>query len=121
MRKLPHMANIDALRDKILKLGQKQKIGAVLKYIDNPNDDVRMAAAMALGMIPTYEAGMGLIELLRDPSPFVRATACNSAAEIHAKNCEEYLRKLAFADPDPNAKQAAKRAFEQLKDNVITY
>ena len=109
------MANIDALRDKILKLGQKQKIGAVLKYIDNPNDDVRMAAAMALGMIPTYEAGMGLIELLRDPSP------CNSAAEIHAKNCEEYLRKLAFADPDPNAKQAAKRAFEQLKDNVITY
>ena len=115
------MANIDALRDKILKLGQKQKIGAVLKYIDNPNDDVRMAAAMALGMIPTYEAGMGLIELLRDPSPFVRTTACNSAAEIHAKNCEEYLRKLAFADPDPNAKQAAKRAFEQLKDNVITY
>ena len=88
------MANIDALRDKILKLGQKQKIGAVLKYIDNPNDDVRMAAAMALGMIPTYEAGMGLIELLRDPSPFVRATACNSAAEIHAKNCEECAMKL---------------------------
>jgi len=88
------MANIDALRDKILKLGQKQKIGAVLKYIDNPNDDVRMATAMALGMIPTYESGMGLIELLRDPSPFVRATACNSAAEIHARTAKSTLESL---------------------------
>ena len=49
------MANIDALRDKILKLGQKQKIGAVLKYIDNPNDDVRMAAAMALANLISDE------------------------------------------------------------------
>ena len=79
------MANIDALRDKILKLGQKQKIGAVLKYIDNPNDDVRLATAMALGMIPTYEAGMGLIELLRDPSPFV--DPCKELRRIPEKAC----------------------------------
>lgn len=115
------MARVDALRDKILKLGSKQKLGAVLKYVEDPNDDIRMAAAMALGMIPSYESGMGLIELLRDPSPFVRVTAINSAVAIHAKNCEEYIRKLAFADPDPNARQAAKEAFEKLKDNVITY
>ncbi len=115
------MARVDALRDKILKLGSKQKLGAVLKYVDDPNDDIRMAAAMALGMIASYESGMGLIELLRDPSPYVRVTAINSAVAIHAKNCEEYIRKLAFADPDPNARQAAKDAFEKLKDNVFTY
>jgi HEAT repeat protein len=115
------MAREDALRDKILKLGSKQKLAAVLKFLDNPNDDVRMAVAMALGMIPTYDSGMGLIELLRDPSPMVRATAINSATEIHAKNCEEYIRKLAISDPDPNSRMIAKRAFEQLKDNVITY
>jgi HEAT repeat protein len=115
------MAREDALRDKILKLGSKQKISAVLKYMDNPSDDIRMAVAMALGMIPTYESGMGLIELLRDPSPFVRVTAINSASAIHAKNCEEYIKKLAMADPDPNSRQVAKKAYESLKDNVITY
>lgn len=46
------MAFSDGLKDKVLKLGSKQKLGAILKYVENPNDDVRMAAAMALGMIP---------------------------------------------------------------------
>ena len=115
------MAREDALRDKILKLGSKQKLPAVLKYLDNPNDDIRIAVAMALGMIPTYDSGMGLIELLRDPSPFVRATAINSATQIHAKNCEEYIKKLALSDPDPNSRMVAKKAYESLKDNVITY
>lgn len=115
------MAREDALRDKILKLGSKQKLSAVLKYLDNPSDDIRIAVAMALGMIPSYDSGMGLIELLRDPSPYVRATAINSAAEIHAKNCEEYIKKLSIADPDPNSRSVAKKAYEALKDNVITY
>ena len=116
-----HMAREDALRDKILKLGSKQKLSAVVKFLDNPSDDIRMAVAMALGRIPTYDSGMWLIELLRDPSPLVRATAINSAAEIRAKNCEEYLRKLAVCDPDPNSRMMAKKAFESMKDNVITY
>lgn len=115
------MAREDALRDKILKLGSKQKLSAVVKFLDNPSDDIRMAVAMALGRIPTYDSGMWLIELLRDPSPLVRATAINSAAEIRAKNCEEYLRKLAVCDPDPNSRMLAKKAFESMKDNVITY
>ena len=42
------MAFSDGLKDKVLKLGSKQKLGAILKYVENPNDDVRMAAAMAL-------------------------------------------------------------------------
>ena len=63
------MAFSNGLRDKILKLGSKQKLGAILKYADNPDDDVRMAVAMALGMIPTYDSGMALIEMLRDHLP----------------------------------------------------
>ena len=102
------MAFSNGLKDKILKLGSKQKLGAVLKYADNPDDDVRMAVAMALGMIPTYDSGMGLIELLRDPSPIVRASAAESAAAINAKHCLEYVKKLAFSDPDPNSRMVAK-------------
>ena len=113
------MAFSDTLQEKIMKLGSKQKLGAVIKHINNPNDDVRMAVAMALGMIPTYESGMALIELLRDKSPMVRASAAEAAADIQAKNCEEYVKKLAFEDPDPNVKQVAMKAFEKLKDNVV--
>jgi len=49
----------------------------------------------------------------------VRASAAEAAAAIHAKNCEEYVKKLAFQDPDPNVKQVAKKAFESLKDSVV--
>ena len=58
------MARDDALKDKIIKLGNKQKINAVAKYSDHPNPDIRMTVAMTLGMIPTYDSGMALIPLL---------------------------------------------------------
>ena len=107
------MAFEDALKDKILKLASKQKLGAVIKYSGNPSEDIRMTVAIALGMIPTYDSGMALIPLLRDTSPMVRASACESAAAIHAKVCEEYVKKLAFTETDLNVKQVAKRAFAQ--------
>ena len=113
------MAFNDAVKDKILKLGAKQKLGAIVKYANNPSEDIRMATAMALGMIPTYDSGMALIPLLRDKSSMVRASACEAAAAIHAKNCEEYVKKLAFSDDDPNVRQIAKRAFDRLKDSVV--
>ena len=75
------MGRTDALRDKIQKLGSKGKLSALLKYADNSEDDVRMAVAMAMGMIPSYESGMALIPLLRDSSPMVRAAAATSAAK----------------------------------------
>ena len=113
------MGRTDALKDKIQKLGSKGKLSALLKFADNPEDDVRMAVAMAMGMIPSYESGMALIPLLRDSSPLVRAAAATSAAEIHAKHCEEYVKKLAFADSDHNVRQVAKNAFDRLKDSVV--
>lgn len=113
------MARDDALKDKIIKLGNKQKINAVAKYSDHPNPDIRMTVAMTLGMIPTYDSGMALIPLLRDTDPMVRASAATAAADIHAKHCEEYVKKLAFADNDPNVRQAAKSAFDRLKSSVV--
>ena len=112
------MAFNDALKEKILKLGSKQKLDAIVKYIHNPSEDIRMTVAMALGMINSYDSGMALIPLLRDNSPMVRATACESVAAIHAKNCEEYVKKLAFTETDPNVKQVARRVFDHLKDRV---
>ena len=113
------MGRTDALKDKILKLGSKQKLGALLKYADSQEDGVRMTVAMAMGMCPSYESGMALIPLLRDSSPMVREAAATAAADIHAKHCEEYVKKLAFADSDPNVRQVAKAAFDKLKDSVV--
>ena len=113
------MGRDDALKDKIIKLGNKQKISAVIKYSDHPNPDVRVTVAMTLGMIPTYDSGMALIPLLRDADPMVRAAAATAAGDIHAKVCEEYVKKLAFADNDPNVRQIAKKAFDILRDSVV--
>ena len=109
------MAFTDSLKEKIMKLGSKQKLDSIIKYVNNPNEDIRMTAAIALGMIHTYDSGTALIPLLRDKSPMVRATACEAAAAIHAKHCEEYVKKLAFTETDL---KVAKRAFDQLRDNV---
>lgn len=113
------MGKADALRGKIQKLGQKQKLSALIKYAGDSDPDVRTEVAIAMGMISTYESGMALIPLLRDSSPMVRAAAATSAADINAKHCEEYVKKLAFADADPNVRQVAKAAFDRLKTSVV--
>ena len=112
------MALTDIVKEKILKMGSKQKLDPIVKYVNNPSEDIRVTVAIALGMIPTYDSGMTLIPLLRDKSALVRATACESVGQIHAKNCEEYVKKLIYEDPDPNVKQVAKRIYDQLKDKV---
>ncbi len=113
------MARVDATCEKILKLGKKQKLDAIIKYSNDNDDVIRTYAAQAMGMIKTYESGMALIPLLRDSSPSVRAAAATAAADISAKHCEEYVKKLAFADADPNVQAAAKEAFQRLKTSVI--
>ena len=42
------MGRTDAIKDKILKLGAKQKLSAVIKFADNSEDDVRVAVAIAM-------------------------------------------------------------------------
>ncbi|MBR6959095.1 MAG: HEAT repeat domain-containing protein [Clostridiales bacterium] len=113
------MARIDAIREKIQKLGRKQKLDALIKYASDGDDMIRAEVAIAMGMISTYESGMALIPLLRDSSPMVRAAAATSAADINAKHCEEYVKKLAFADSDPNVRNVAKAAFDRLKTSVV--
>lgn len=109
------MAKIDRLSEKIEKLGKKQNLGALLKMVDDPDDEIRLAVAKAMGQIKTYDSGMHLIPLFRDPSPMVRAAAAESAAMIEAKHCEEYLKKLAFADSDPSVRAVAREAYDRMK------
>ena len=113
------MASLDALKDKIIKLGNKQKLSAVIKYSDHSDPEIRATVAMTLGMIPNYDSGMALIPLLRDSDPMVRAAAATAAADIRAKHCEEYVKKLAFTDSDPTVVAAAREAFDRLKDRVV--
>ncbi len=113
------MASIDGVKAKIAKLAAKKKLDAVNKFSTDPNDEIRAAVASAMGTIPTYESGMALIPLLRDRSPMVRAAAATAVADINAKHCEEYVKKLAFADSDPEVKMVAKAAFDRLKTSVV--
>jgi HEAT repeat protein len=102
-----------------MKLAQKGKLDGLIKLSGDSDEAVRTEVAIAMGQIRTYESGMALIPLLRDSSPSVRAAAATSAADIGAKHCEEYVKKLAFADSDPNVRQIAKNAFDRLKDRIV--
>ena len=110
------MARIERELDKIEKLGKKQNLGALAKMSDDPSDEVRAAVAKAIGQIKTYEAGMQLIPLLRDSVPAVRASAAES---VGLKHCEEYVKKLAFADADPEVRRIAREAHDLIRTKVI--
>jgi len=113
------LASVDATIDKLLKLGRKGKLKDLVKASTSNVDEIRAAAATAMGFIKTYDSGMALIPLLRDPSPLVRASAAQSVAEIEAKHCEEYVKKLAFADSDPTVRECAREAFDKLRTRVV--
>ena len=113
------MASVDGVKAKIAKLAAKKKLDGIIKFTMDDNDEIRSAAATAMGSIPTYESGMALIPLLRDHSPMVRAAAATAVADIGAKHCEEYVKKLAFADSDPEVRVVAKAAFDRLKTSVV--
>ena len=65
------MGRSDALRDKIQKLGAKQKLGALIKYADNPDDDVRMAVAIAMGLISTPSTARNMLRNLLSQIPIL--------------------------------------------------
>ncbi len=113
------MARIERMIEKIDKLGKKQNIGALVKMVDDPDDEVRAAVARSLGQVPTYESGMQLIPLLRDAVPAVRAAAAESVGNINAKHCEEYLKKLTYADPDPEVRAVAHSAYEKVRTKIF--
>lgn len=113
------MASVEATIAKLFKLGKKQKLNDLINASNDDNDDIRAAAAQAMGLIKTYESGMALIPLLRDSSPIVRAAAATSVADINAKHCEEYVKKLAFADSDPQVRQIAHDAFDRIKTRLV--
>ena len=119
LRGVISLASVDATIEKLLKAGRKQKLNALIKASSDSVDEIRAAAATAMGFIKTYESGMALIPLLRDPSPLVRASAAQSVAEIEAKHCEEYVKKLAFADSDPTVREYAREAFDKLRTRVV--
>ena len=113
------MARIDKVVEKIEKLGKKQNLSALVKMIDDQDEEVRAAVAHAMGMISTYDAGMQLIPLLRDVSAAVRAAAAESVGNIQAKHCEEYVQKLAFADSDPVVRQISRDALDKIRTRVV--
>lgn len=113
------MARIERIIEKIDKLGKKQNLGALVKMIDDPDDEVRAAVARSLGQISTYESGMQLILLLRDSVPAVRSAAAEAAGNIDAKHCEEYLKKLTYADPDPDVRVIAHIAYEKVHKKIL--
>ena len=45
----------------------------------------------------------------------ISEAAAESAGMINAKHCEEYLKKLAFADSDPSVRAVAREAYDKMK------
>lgn len=109
------MSRIDSIRNKVNKLSSKGKLDALVKLASESDPLIRAEVALGMGQIKSYESGMALIPLLRDPSPQVRANAATAASMINAAHCEEYVKKLAFADSDPNVRTVAREAFDKMK------
>lgn len=113
------MARIERVLEKIDKMGMKQNIAALSKMMTDPDDEIREAVAKAFGQINTYESGTQLNSLLRDDVSAVKLAAIYSIGKINAKQCEEYIKKLAYSDHDPDVRSAALEVFNVIRTPVL--
>ncbi len=87
--------------------------GALLELLDDENDEVCGAAALALGQIGNKRDLFPLIERLEDESAYVRASAAGALGYLGDKSAVKAL-KSALKDDSARVRKAAASALKQL-------
>jgi HEAT repeat protein len=92
-----------------------KKYDMMLAAMEDPNPDVRLAAARALGRsLTSGRAVQRLVEAMKnDPSPAVRADAAMSLRAARSTMNVETALKAATNDPDPGVSAAAEQSLQR--------
>ncbi len=87
--------------------GKRKKTSKLVKALSNSKNEIRAAAAKALGNINSEESTNALILALRDPDPNVRINAVDSLRNSGNSLAIEHLKNVAKSDQDPKVREQA--------------
>jgi HEAT repeat protein len=99
--------------DKIAKWGEKGKAANLVKAAGSKKENLRLAAAKAMGNVDDEQVYNSLIALLRDRNPEIRMAVLDSLRKLNNKNAIEYVRGL-VSDTDAKVSEMAKQVLKDL-------
>jgi HEAT repeat protein len=102
----------------IARLGTSDAPGVILKYVDDPNENVRAAVAWALGELNKNEYQPQIIKLVKDDKSIVRAEGVYALARIGSIQYIDLIKNT-LTDEDAYVRQWTVRALLKLKHASI--
>jgi len=100
------------------RIGTAKAEGAVRAALNDPNFEVRAAAARAVGMAKDHEAVSRLMEVVRKDDPAVRLSAATALGQIGDPRANSALLAASADSPDRFVEHAIIYALIQLKDPI---
>ena len=95
---------------KIERLTNRKKSEALLKYLTNKDEKVRIAAVLGLGASGGDSAFNNLTPLLRDGNPPIRAAAATALRALEDPRAVAFISNSFKDEKDSAAKEAMGRA-----------
>jgi HEAT repeat protein len=100
---------------KIEKLTAKKKSGKLVKYLNDKDGEVRLAAIKGLGQAGGEAAFNSLISLLRDSNADTRKAAASALEELNDDKSIAALNAHQKTETDDAVKEAMRRAIKAIQ------
>ncbi len=107
--------SIEKKIEKIMKLGEKQKAGKVIKFASEKDSAIRAGAAKALALIKNDESYNALVTLTHDNDMAVRKQAVISLGELGRASAVSHIMYVRDSTDDPELKAACRDAHQKLR------
>ena len=101
-------------KDSIAKAVAKGKEAGVLKYINDKDMEVRLAAIAAIGKVGKDDGFNAMVPLLHDANPTLRAAAAAAIGEIGNVHGKAHLSRQLQNETDEKVKEALKAAMAKI-------
>ena len=103
---------------KIGKLSAKKKSDLLVKYLDDRDLSIRLAAIKGLGEAGGEAAFNNLTILLRNPDASVRRAAAEALEALKDPKASAFISARLKEETDEGAKTAMRRALNALRENT---
>jgi len=114
-------SEIEERRDALMRLGNMKRPDAsrvAAAGLNDPEVQVRAAAAHAVVFLPPAEAAGLIVPLLQDRAEFIRREAAYALGETHSRSAVARLSELLSGDKEAAVRSAAAVALGQIGDET---
>lgn len=101
--------------EKIQKLGEKKKSGAVINFLNSKDVEVVKAAIETLALIQNEESVNSITPLIDDADPQIRSAAAKAMAVIGTEHSKTYLHHRYSVEKEESVKADIMEALQIIR------